>query len=135
MEGGSVGGITTVNTTLPNVASDNYDLQCNDGPLRQEVVSAGANSDLLHGQRTRQGRQEVVPGWDENYFVLHWLIFSQQGGPRGRSGLTEPLLICDLPGQNIATNPSLRGENQVYTLYIVHLSYKHGYHGRGHTAV
>ena len=27
MEGGSVGGITTVNTTLPNVASDNYDSQ------------------------------------------------------------------------------------------------------------
>ena len=71
MEGGSVGGITTVNTTVPNVASDNYDLQCNDGLLRQQVVFAGANSDLLHGQRTRQGRQEVVPGWDENYFVFH----------------------------------------------------------------
>ena len=106
----------------------------NGGLVRQRVVSAGANSDLLHGQRTRQGRQEVVPGWDENYFVLHWLIFSQQGGPRGRSGLTEPLLICDLPGQNSATNPSLRGENQVCTI-PAHGSYKHGYHGRGHTAV
>ena len=132
MEGGSVGGITTVNTTLPNVASDNYDSQW--WSCETKVVSAGANSDLLHRQRTRQGRQEVVPGWDGNYFVFHWLIFSQQGGPRGRSGLTEPLLICDLPGQNIATNPSLRGENQVCTI-PVHLSYKHGYHGRGHTAV
>ena len=126
MEGGSVGGITTVNTTLPNVASDNYDSQW--WSCETKVVSAGANSDFLHGQRTRQGRQEVVAGWDENYFVFHWPIFSQQGGPRGRSGLTEPLLICDLPGQNIATNPSLRGENQVCTI-PVHLSYKHGYHG------
>ena len=54
----------------------------------------------------------------------------QQGGPRGRTGLTEPLLICDLPGrpgdlpgrpgdlpgQNIAaanTAATLRGETQV----------------------
>ena len=62
MEGGSVGGITTVNTTLPNVASDNYDSQW--WSCETKVASAGANSDLLHGQRTRQGRQEVVPGWD-----------------------------------------------------------------------
>ena len=90
----------------------------NGGLVRQKLCVAGANSDLLHGQRTRQGRQEVVPGWDKNYFVCHWLRFSQQGGPRGRSGLTEPLLICDLPGQNIATNPSLRGENQVCTIPV-----------------
>ena len=90
----------------------------NGGLVRQKLCVAGANSDLLHGQRTRQGRQEVVAGWDENYFVFHWPIFSQQGGPRGRSGLTEPLLICDLPGQNIATNPSLRGENQVCTIPV-----------------
>jgi len=68
MEGGSVGGITTVPTVIFFTDS--------------ELGRAGRRS-------------------------------SQQGGPRGRSGLTEPLLICDLPGQNIATNPSLRGENQV----------------------
>merc|ERR1719397_1073625 len=31
-------------------------------------------------------------------------------GPRGRTGLTEPLLICDLPGQNITANATLMGE-------------------------
>merc|ERR1719204_2342758 len=67
MEGGSVGGITTVPTVIF----------------------------FTDSELGRAGRR------------------SSQGGPRGRSGLTEPLLICDLPGQNIATNPSLRGENQV----------------------
>ena len=41
------------------------------------------------------------------------LQYHEQGGPRGRTGLTEPLLICDLPGQNITANPTLRGEAQV----------------------
>jgi len=64
MEGGSVGGITTVPTVIF----------------------------FTDSELGRAGRRQ------------------SQGGPRGRTGLTEPLLICDLPGQNITANATLRGE-------------------------
>merc|ERR1719400_2719777 len=67
MEGGSVGGITTVPTVIF----------------------------FTDSELGRAGRRQ------------------SQGGPRGRTGLTEPLLICDLPGQNIAAAnaaATLRGE-------------------------
>lgn len=70
MEGGSVGGITTVPTVIF----------------------------FTDSELGRAGRRQ------------------SQGGPRGRTGLTEPLLICDLPGQNIAAAnaaATLRGETQV----------------------
>jgi len=69
MEGGSVGGITTVPTVI--FFTDN--------------------------ELGRAGRRQ------------------SQVGPRGRTGLTEPLLICDLPGQNLSSannDQTLRGENQ-----------------------